>query len=235
MAKIHQKKNSLEVKIKETNTHEGKFLLFFFISIILSPPLAIVGTIIYAIFISGKIREKKIYKCGLTGEIYAINALSKLDDSYHIFSDLLIPFDGKTSQIDIIVVGDNGMFIVEVKNIKGKVKGSIEDKNLTIKKNGRKGGVYYKEMYNPYKQIKTHIYRLSNMLRENNINTWVDGAVLFKPVDSILGERKVLEVIGSENILFDNIEELLNKINSSEKQINKNKKEEIINILNKYV
>lgn len=66
---------------------------------------------------------------GAIGEETVINALSRLPDEYHLFNDVNLRFHPpihwkekndyiKSSQIDHIVVGPTGLFLVETKNWK---------------------------------------------------------------------------------------------------------------------
>ncbi|ADK17029.1 MULTISPECIES: nuclease-related domain-containing protein [Clostridium] len=48
------------------------------------------------------------------------------------------------------------------------------------KKVGQKGGVYYKNFYNPCKQSRRHVYTLSCYLKENQLgHLWIQPIVVF--------------------------------------------------------
>lgn len=231
MAVIHEKTNSLIEKKNSTKANSKVLKILIILNIILlfvGTPitiLTIIGTIVYA---STGSTERKIYQKGIEGEEYGLRVLKELDDSYHIFNDITVEYDNKTSQLDTVIVGDNGVFIMEIKNINGEIQGNIQDKNLVIKKTGKRGGVYYKDMYNPYSQVKTHVYRLSNYMKNNKINTWIDGIVLFKPKESFFFTSKVVNVDNSKGILFDDSNELLNAIRSKKGNIDKATKTNLI-------
>lgn len=116
---------------------------------------------------------------GINGERIAAEVLSALPDSYTVFQDVMIIYDGKASEIDNIVVGSSGVFIVETKNHNGNIIGDFENIYWTQHKVGRGGTHYSKEIYSPVKQVGTHIYRLANYLRQNGIYTYVEGMVYF--------------------------------------------------------
>lgn len=177
-----------------------------------------------------KFVEMKKYKKDLIGEEKTLALLENLDDSYHIFNDSNIVYDNKNSQVDIVVVGDNGITIVESKNINGVIKGKIDDQQLKIKKTGRRGGIYYKTIYNPYKQVNTHVYRLSKYLKENRVNAWVSGVVFFQPKKGLIF-KKPISVKGSENIFFYEGNDLINYIINKSESINPETKKMIINNL----
>lgn len=80
--------------------------------------MAIVGIILFitlAIFIKlkmpmwkGKYSEKLVY-----------NEILELPEEYFIFNDLLFDSNGRSTQIDHIVVSPYGVFVIETKGYKG--------------------------------------------------------------------------------------------------------------------
>lgn len=63
----------------------------------------------------------RTYKSGLTGERNAVKNISdKLGSNYSIFNDVLLK-DGKRGNIDHVVVGPTGIFVIETKNNRGVV------------------------------------------------------------------------------------------------------------------
>lgn len=64
--------------------------------------------------------EEKIRQAGEEGERQVEHALDWLDSSrFKVFSDIRLPFGGKSQQFDTIIVGDNGVFNIETKNFVG--------------------------------------------------------------------------------------------------------------------
>ena len=62
---------------------------------------------------------------GYLGEKSVATILSLLpSDKYKIINDLLIEVDGRTIQIDHLVVSIYGIFVIETKNYKGRITGS---------------------------------------------------------------------------------------------------------------
>lgn len=144
---------------------------------------------------------------GMTGERIAAEVLATLPDDYVVFQDVVVTYDGKSNEIDNIVVGRSGVFIVEVKNHNGNIIGDCKDTYWTQYKVGRGGTPYTKEMYNPTKQVGSHIYRLANYLRKNGMNTYIEGMVYFTNANC------VVEITGNSNVSvysrFASEEELL--------------------------
>jgi len=81
------------------------------------------------------------YQSGQRGQRNTVNLLRlHLPDSYSVFAGLQLPF--MRGDVDVVVVGPNGIFSIEVKNIRGVV--SISDDKLLIDKRA----VVYKNFVN---------------------------------------------------------------------------------------
>lgn len=70
-----------------------------------------------------------------------------------------------TSQIDHVVIQSNGIFVIETKNYSGRIYGKENQLEWT---QVLKFGKVKNKFYNPLKQNKTHIYRISQLF-ENHI------------------------------------------------------------------
>lgn len=128
-----------------------------------------------------------IKRAGAQGEDATLKMLTKLPDSYIILNQLLIPARGARSglsELDFVVVGPNGLFVVEVKNNNSRIVGSEEEREWTIHKVGRRGNPYRSKMKNPVKQVKGQVWALSNLLKERRHKAWVEGVVFFSHPDS---------------------------------------------------
>lgn len=97
---------------------------------------------------------------GYLGEKSVATILSFLpSDKYKIVNNILIKSNGKTIQIDHLVISTYGIFVIETKNYKGWITGSDNSEYWTKNMFGNK----YK-FYNPIKQNKAHILALSKQL-----------------------------------------------------------------------
>ncbi len=121
----------------------------------------------------------KIYQSGISGENRASHELDKLRDSYEILSNINLDFDGERAEFDFIVIGMNGVFIVENKNYNGTIEGHADSDKWVQKKVGQGGTPYSNTIYNPIFQLKREIYILANYLKANGINVYVTGFVYF--------------------------------------------------------
>lgn len=123
-------------------------------------------------------RAKILFK-GIIGETDTADIIATLPEDYFGFQNVVVRLDDKISEIDIVIVGPTGVFVVETKNRNGKVTGSYEQREWKQHKVGRRGTPYISNFYSPVKQVSTHIYRLTKFLRNNGICVHIDGAVYF--------------------------------------------------------
>lgn len=135
-----------------------------------------------------KREQREIKSAGNRGEAYFNNMLKSIlhkDDV--LIKNACLNVNGKEAEIDSLIINNNGIFIVEVKNYNGRLYGDIDDFEWTKEKISPGGNVFYKQVKNPIKQIKRQTYILSQFLKENNIRIWISGYAYFingnSPVD----------------------------------------------------
>lgn len=121
-----------------------------FLALILSIPLIIL--IIYLKLNSTKIK-------GQYGEYVISKKLFTLPDEYFLFNDIYLYVDGRSVQIDHIVISKYGIFVIETKNYKGWIFGNEKSDYWTKSMYGRK----YK-FRNPIKQNYSHLKSLQTLL-----------------------------------------------------------------------
>lgn len=188
---------------------------FFKFGLILTA-LSVVVFLICIIIIISKQNELAIKRQGVLGEDNAADILCRrLSDDYTVFQNCVITLDGKSSEIDFIVVGENGIFVIEAKNRNGTIDGNYKNDRWFQHKVGYKGGSYSAEFYSPVKQVSTHIFRLAGFLRQNGIRAHIDGAVYF------LNQDVRLKISGTkENIpVFSHEKDLIRFINKNDNAI----------------
>ena len=97
---------------------------------------------------------------GQFGEYLTNFALSKVKDYNQILNNVYIPIgNGKTTEIESIMVHKKGIFVFESKNYGGWIFGGIDQKNWTQCFPNREK---YK-FYNPIMQNRTHINALARV------------------------------------------------------------------------
>ncbi|MEA4826893.1 MAG: nuclease-related domain-containing protein [Clostridium sp.] len=99
---------------------------------------------------------------GIIGETAVSGLLSSLDsEEYKVLNDIMIrKKDGKTTQIDHIIVSDYGIFVIETKNYAGWIFGKENDKYWTQVLNKRTKNKFF----NPIFQNKGHINALKELI-----------------------------------------------------------------------
>ncbi len=152
--------------------------------IMLPMKTAVFYLVVFAIsgYIGGKFWHN--YRKTLSGDQgieHSLDLLKSLPDDYHVFSNIMV----SGVCCNIVVVGTNGVFIINTKHHNGEIT-PTDDRKWFQKKVGRGGTHYSAKMRNPIKQLKKQIYELSQYLKSHDINVWVDGIVYFTNGDLIL-------------------------------------------------
>ena len=90
------------------------------------------------------------WSSGAEGEEKVAEYLNLLDDRYYVIHDIVLP--GRIGNIDHIVLGPNGIFIVETKNHKGHI--TCNGDWWKQRKIGQRGTPYLGNIGSPSKQVK---------------------------------------------------------------------------------
>ena len=162
--------------------------LFGFIVTFLSSLILIIGAglIIYA-YNNGKSWNK-----GIKGEIIVAEYLNQLPEDYFVFND--VKFPGSYGNLDHVVVGPTGIYVIETKNYKGffLVKG-----NEFFYKNGNR---VKKAKGQPGKQVMANSMSLKKFLEDSGVNR--DGIWISSIVTLIDNNFKIEQKPKNYNVLF---------------------------------
>ena len=236
MATLYKANEALKDKIKKLENLRLLDVAGIFVAPILGIILAkLTGfVIIYLIGLAGFIiffktfftLSKKIQtlSSGLTGEVKTHIILKSLPDTYCVIANANIEYDGQKSELDSIVIGPTGIFIIETKNYSGIIRGNIEDQNLQHVKISSGGNEYTNLFYNPAKQIGTHAYRLAGILKKNGLNQYVKTFVFFSD-DKVSFEMDRLET--SSAVFLKGREKLLYYLTTSDEILTADQIDEI--------
>jgi len=141
---------------------------------------------------------------GATGEESISKVLDNLKDDYLVINDVLLP--GKGGNIDHIVIGRNGIFVIETKSHKGHIvcNGDVWKQH----KIGRRGTPYESYIGTPSKQIKRNAIALRDFFKEKIPKlsyVWINCIVVFtnrnttielkKPTVAVLKTDELVECI----------------------------------------
>jgi len=204
MATIHKGSNALS---KKANTYLTLGILFWI------PPIAYFIAFFQGFHFNGIFhllpivpgwigtyfwRKYSTLRAGLSGEERTTEILANLPEGYEVYSSVQLSTEEGRAELDHVIVGKNGVFVVEVKNHNGTITGNEEDRSWTQHKVGRKGGEYSKEMRNPVKQVRRQVHILSKHLSKNGTRVWVEGSVFFSnPQAEVYVETKKTPVFTS--------------------------------------
>lgn len=154
---------------------------------------------------------------GWFGEHWAKSSLDQLDkDKYILLNDIMIAVNGKTYQIDHIVLSKYGIFVIETKQYNGYITGSKYDNKWVRHLKGNEL-VYYT---NPIRQNYGHVKAICELL---NINEKIVFNIVCIPSKNVkLNIKHDGELTTSVDIndkitsykeeIIDNVEELKDKI-----------------------
>ena len=101
---------------------------------------------------------------GLNGEYLTVNEIDQLKGFHKVLVNVYLPKvrGGGTTEIDIVLLHETGVYSIESKNYSGWIFGNEEYKNWTQTfPNGKK-----QVFYNPIKQNRTHINALKKQLND---------------------------------------------------------------------
>ena len=100
---------------------------------------------------------------GKIGELRIKKLIGKtVPEEKYIINDLVLETEnGRTCQIDHIVINERGIFVIETKNYSGRIYGQEHQQEWT---QVLKYGKVKNKFYNPIKQNNTHIYHLAHHL-----------------------------------------------------------------------
>jgi hypothetical protein len=136
-------------------------------------------------------------RAGRRGEIIATDIIKGvLREEDYLLTNVSISCDGRPAELDNVVVNKYGVFIIEVKNYKGRLYGEEDDYTWEKHKDDGYGNTFEKEVKNPIKQVKRQVYILAKYLEFYNV--WVEGYVLLIQGNSPVQSKYVFE--SSEDI-----------------------------------
>ncbi len=127
--------------------------------------------------------QKRI--AGKEGELQAKKILNHyLNENDLLLNNVNISIHGRNTELDYVVINNNGIFIFEVKNFSGKLVGNEDDQYWNKCKISSGNKEYIKEIRNPIKQLKREIYLLKEYLKYYGVDLWIEGYVLFVNMNS---------------------------------------------------
>lgn len=156
-------------------------------------------------------------RLGSRGEQIVANMLNSIKDDGYLINNVLLKYNGRYSQIDHILLKKSGIYVVETKNLSGRIYGKDMDKYWT---QVLAYGDEKHKVYNPVLQNNRHIDVLCHILKEygvmfsliifvqNNIE-YIDSKYVYTISEA---ERSILKRNGIEEYTASELEVMYNKL-----------------------
>lgn len=186
---------------------------------------SILIAIIFIVYVSGTFLY--IYYIpktkGAIGEYSIARLLRKLNrKEYKIFNNIYLTSNGKSTQIDHLILSVYGIFVIETKNYSGWIHGSEKSEHWTQTLYKEK-----KEFRNPIKQNWAHIYFLKDILSDFN-------QVKYHSIIVFVGKAQLKNIYSNIPVIYKH--ELLKTIKQKETPcLSIDQVEHIANQLSKFV
>lgn len=161
--------------------------------------------VLLALFMVAK-HNYEILNAGVKGEQQTCEILKQLPKDFTVITNPVIHNRGSVNELDFVVIGTNGVFVVETKNYRGIITGTTSAQTWKQIKHG-KDKTYEKEVKNPAKQVYRQGRRMNEMFIDFGISADVFPILYF--IDS-RSELKITDdaelgviIINSEKDLLD--------------------------------
>ena len=174
-----------------------------------------IAFILFALFLITK-HNYGILNAGVKGEQQTYEILKQLPKDFTVITNPVIHNRGSVNELDFVVIGTNGVFVIESKNYRGIIKGNTSAQSWKQIKHG-KNKTYEKEVKNPAKQV----YRQGRRMNEMFIDFGISANVF--PILYFVDDRSELKITDDAQLdiaIINNQKDLLDFImNSKGKRI----------------
>lgn len=168
---------------------------------------------------------------GIRGEKHSLSLLAGLPDGYTVIPNFQLEVNGRRTELDHLIVGRNGIFVVETKNYRGTLFGNVSDKDLTKEKFARKNS-YSQAVRNPVLQVKREISILKDYLRAHGCDHFVHGIVYYANADfqyAVQGEDPYVPVVVASRDGANKLQETI--LSGTDRNMTAFKQEQILQCL----
>lgn len=208
MAQIVKKSNHLNVQIKKLYL---EWLIYGLVGALcislleVTQMFSFLGLQLIFLKVLDSLNHYRILKVGLGGEQEVFDLINHLPQGYKILTDVKIVNGNKSSQIDFVIIGRNGIFIMEAKNMRGIIRGKESDKILKKIKIGKSGDRYTSNVYNPILQILGHKKGFDSFLFSKGHSYRAIPILYFSGEGSIEVESERVKIIDKPVLVIDYI------------------------------
>ena len=118
---------------------------------------------------SGNSFSKTLFDKGNYGEFLTFRYLEKLNGHFRLLTNLYVPKkDGKTTEVDLVMLSERGVYVFESKNYSGWIFGNEQYKTWTQTLENKQKH----QFYNPIWQNNTHINAIKFALELDDENMY---------------------------------------------------------------
>ncbi len=142
------------------------------------PCLFIILSLVLLYVYATKKKEYEILNSGVKGEQQTYDILKQLPKNFTVITNPVIHNRGSVNELDFVVIGENGVFVVESKNYRGIIIGNTNDQTWKQIKHG-KNKTYEKEIKNPAKQAYRQGRRMVEMFIDFGISADISPILYF--------------------------------------------------------
>jgi hypothetical protein len=174
-----------------------------------------------------KYQGSAVMLAGAAGEDRALAALSGLPVEYTLFNQIRLPDERSRTgfrEADFVVVGNNGVFIIENKDYRGDIQGDATAANWELHKIGSGGTPYRCTCRNPVRQVRVYVTLLSRLFATRDINVRIIPQVSLSQNNSLSG-------INSPRVQVMGVDELCAKIIAHKGILSAENRERVIGLL----
>lgn len=123
-----------------------------------------------------------------------IERVMRKDD--YLFTNVEIPFKGKRTECDNIIINNFGVFIIETKNYSGSLSGNENDDKWVERKHFEE-----KRVKNPIKQVRRQIDILSKLLKNNGLRAWIYGYAILIDNNSPVNSKYIISLDDIDRVI----------------------------------
>jgi hypothetical protein len=164
---------------------------------------------------------------GAAGEDRALAALSGLPAEYTLFNQIRMPDERSRTgfrEADFVVVGNNGVFIIENKDYRGEIQGDATAANWELHKIGIGGTPYTTACRNPVRQVQVYVALLSKLFAVRDLKVRINPLVSLSLNNSLDG-------INSPRVRVMGVNELCGKIIAHKGTLSSDNRKKVIDLL----
>ena len=181
-----------EFSVSHYNPIFSAVLFLPFLGLAVFAVIVVAALIVVAVFVNKKHMESDYYRQtgkdifdlaadkGSFGEYKIGDKLERVDGYKKIIYNCYLPKNnGETTEVDVIMIHEKGIYVIESKNYSGWIFGSEDHTNWTQVLRSGKYGSKKRQFYNPIKQNETHVRWIQKLLEPMNVDTTTYSCIVF--------------------------------------------------------